>query len=140
MARIALLGTGLLGGAIGRRLLEGGHQLQVWNRTPAKSQALLESGATAITSLPGSARNCDTVVSVLRDGPASSAVLRQLGDLNSACVMSMGTMAIAESQALEQQIDSHMRVVDIAEAQDEGEQAGMKMPFQLLQHRGLERQ
>ena len=106
MARIALLGTGLLGGAIGRRLLEGGHQLEVWNRTPAKSQALLESGATAITSLPGSARDCDTVISVLRDGPASSAVLRELGDLNSACVMSMGTMAIAESQALEQQISN----------------------------------
>ncbi len=44
MARIALLGTGLLGAAIGRRLLEQGHSLKVWNRTPEKCQALLEAG------------------------------------------------------------------------------------------------
>ena len=49
MARIALLGTGLLGAAIGRRLLEQGQQLKVWNRTPEKCQPLLEAGAHAIS-------------------------------------------------------------------------------------------
>ena len=104
MARIALLGTGLLGGAIGRRLLEQGHSLKVWNRTPEKCQALLEAGGQAISSLSDGASDCDTVISVLRDGPASAAVLQQLGGLEGSCVMGMGTMAIAESQALEQQI------------------------------------
>ncbi|MGB0278346.1 MAG: NAD(P)-dependent oxidoreductase, partial [Prochlorococcaceae cyanobacterium] len=104
MARIALLGTGLLGAAIGRRLLEQGHSLKVWNRTPEKCQALLEAGGQAISSLPDGASDCDTVISVLRDGPASAAVLQQLGELEGSCVMGMGTMAIAESQALEQQI------------------------------------
>ena len=104
MARIALLGTGLLGGAIGRRLLEQGHSLKVWNRTPEKCQALLEAGSQAISSLSDGASDCDTVISVLRDGPASAAVLQQLGELEGSCVMGMGTMAIAESQALEQQI------------------------------------
>ena len=104
MARIALLGTGLLGAAIGRRLLEQGHSLKVWNRTPEKYQALLEAGGQAISSLSDGASDCDTVISVLRDGPASEAVLQQLGELEGSCVMGMGTMAIAESQALEQQI------------------------------------
>ena len=104
MARIALLGTGLLGTAIGRRLLEQGHSLKVWNRTPEKCQALLEAGGQAISSLSDGASDCDTVISVLRDGPASAAVLQQLGELEGSCVMGMGTMAIAESQALEQQI------------------------------------
>ena len=104
MARIALLGTGLLGAAIGRRLLEQGHRLKVWNRTPEKCQALLEAGGQAISSLSDGASDCDTVISVLRDGPASAAVLQQLGELEGSCVMGMGTMAIAESQALEQQI------------------------------------
>ena len=47
---------------------------------------------------------CDTVISVLRDGPASAEVLQELGNLQGSCVMGMGTLAIAESQALEQQI------------------------------------
>ena len=72
MARIALLGTGLLGAAIGRRLLEQGHSLKVWNRTAEKSQTLLEAGAEAISSLPDGARDCETVISVSRDGPASA--------------------------------------------------------------------
>ena len=55
MARIALLGTGLLGAAIGRRLLEQGHSLKVWNRTPEKCQTLLEAGAQAISALPDGA-------------------------------------------------------------------------------------
>ena len=104
MARIALLGTGLLGAAIGRRLLEQGHSLKVWNRTPEKCQTLLEAGAQAINALPDGANGCDTVISVLRDGPASAAVLQELGDLHGSCVMGMGTLAIDESQALEQQI------------------------------------
>ena len=106
MARIALLGTGLLGGAIGRRLLEQGHALKVWNRSPEKCQTLLEAGAEAISSLGEGARDCDTVISVLRDGPASAAVLQELSDLQGSCVMGMGTMAIAESQTLEQQISA----------------------------------
>ena len=84
MARIALLGTGLLGAAIGRRLLEQGHSLKVWNRTPEKCQALLEAGGQAISSLPDGASDCDAVISVLRDGPASAAVLQQLGELEAA--------------------------------------------------------
>ena len=106
MARIALLGTGLLGASIGHRLLEEGHSLKVWNRTPEKCQALLEAGGQAIGSLSDGASDCDTVISVLRDGPASAAVLHQLGGLEGSCVMGMGTMAIAESQALEQQINA----------------------------------
>ena len=96
MARIALLGTGLLGSAIGRRLLEQGHTLKVWNRTPEKCQTLLEAGAQAISALPDGAKGCDTVISVLRDGPASAEVLQELGNLQGSCVMGMGTLAIAE--------------------------------------------
>ena len=33
---IALLGTGLLGTAIGQRLLARGHRLTVWNRSPER--------------------------------------------------------------------------------------------------------
>ena len=38
MPTVALLGTGLLGEAIGVRLLQQGIDLRVWNRDPRKAQ------------------------------------------------------------------------------------------------------
>lgn len=47
---IALLGTGLLGAAIGQRLLQRGHWLSVWNRTPERCAPLLAAGAELATA------------------------------------------------------------------------------------------
>ena len=104
MASIALLGTGLLGTAIAQRLLEQGHQLRVWNRTPAKTAALVDAGASIIGALKGAARGCDTVITVLRDGPCSAEVIAELGELDGAVLMGMGTMGIGESRGLERQV------------------------------------
>ena len=104
MASIALLGTGLLGTAIAQRLLEQGHQLRVWNRTPAKTAGLVDAGASLIGALKGAARGCDTVITVLRDGPCSAEVIAELGQLDGAVLMGMGTMGIGESRGLEQQV------------------------------------
>ena len=104
MASIALLGTGLLGTAIAQRLLEQGHQLRVWNRTPAKTAGLVDAGASLIGALKGAARGCDTVITVLRDGPCSAEVIAELGELDGAVLMGMGTMGIGESRGLEQQV------------------------------------
>ena len=41
---ITLLGAGLLGGAIGERLLRCGHRLTVWNRSPGRCEALVALG------------------------------------------------------------------------------------------------
>ena len=73
MLTIALLGTGLLGEAIGRRLLEQGVTLKVWNRTAAKCQPLVEQGAVLIKNLAGAAKGCHAVITVLRDGPVTQA-------------------------------------------------------------------
>jgi len=40
MTRVAVLGTGKMGGAIARRLETGGFQVSVWDRTRAKAEAL----------------------------------------------------------------------------------------------------
>ncbi|MFM8543843.1 MAG: NAD(P)-binding domain-containing protein, partial [Vulcanococcus sp.] len=42
---ISLLGTGLLGSAIGERLLRCGHGLSVWNRSPERCASLASLGA-----------------------------------------------------------------------------------------------
>ncbi|MEI2774849.1 MAG: NAD(P)-dependent oxidoreductase [Tetrasphaera sp.] len=46
MSRIAFAGTGAMGAGMIRRLLDQGHEVAVWNRTPAKALPLIEAGAT----------------------------------------------------------------------------------------------
>src|ERR1700732_2692724 len=40
MTRVAVLGTGKMGGAIARRLKAGGFDVSVWDRTKSKAEAL----------------------------------------------------------------------------------------------------
>ncbi|MDP3526543.1 MAG: NAD(P)-binding domain-containing protein, partial [Hoeflea sp.] len=44
-ASIALLGTGLMGLPMARRLLGAGFDVTVWNRDPAKAAPLADEGA-----------------------------------------------------------------------------------------------
>ena len=104
MTRIALLGTGLLGEAIGQRLLNQGVELGVWNRSPERCQPLVDAGATAISTLNGAAADWDGVITVLRDGPVTQEVVASLGDLQSRCIIPMGTMGVTQIRALDQQV------------------------------------
>ena len=104
MSSVALLGSGLLGEAIGRRLLDQGVALKAWNRTPGRCQGLIEEGAQAAPELSSLAEGCSTVITVLRDGPVTESMVRELGDLQGGCLMPMGTMGITEIRRLAQQV------------------------------------
>jgi len=103
MSSVALLGTGLLGESIGQRLLERGVSLYVWNRTRDRSQALIDAGAQALNSPSEAPRCCDSLITVLRDGPVTAAVLNDIGPLDGSTLITMGTVGVTESQALAQQ-------------------------------------
>ena len=45
--QIAFLGLGIMGTGMSRRLLTHGFSVKVWNRNPAKAQALAADGAVA---------------------------------------------------------------------------------------------
>ena len=104
MASFALLGSGLLGEAIGRRLLDQGVELKVWNRTPKRCHTLIQAGAQAVPELSSLAEGCTSVITVLRDGPVTQAVVEELGDLRGCCLMPMGTMGVTEIRSLAEQI------------------------------------
>ena len=50
MAKIAFLGLGQMGAPMARRLLQAGHELTVWNRTPDRAKPLAGAGATVARS------------------------------------------------------------------------------------------
>jgi 2-hydroxy-3-oxopropionate reductase len=73
--RIAFLGTGLMGAPMVRRLLAAGHRVTVWNRDPAKAQALISDGADVAETAAAAVAACDIVFTMLSDGKAVDAVL-----------------------------------------------------------------
>jgi 2-hydroxy-3-oxopropionate reductase len=74
MQRITLLGTGLMGAPMSRRLLAAGFPLTVWNRTAAKAQALAPHGATVAPTAADAVAEADVVITMLEHGPATEAV------------------------------------------------------------------
>jgi len=74
MARIAFLGTGLMGIGMAGRLLEAGHELHVYNRTAAKTRPLVEQGATLATTPREAAEAADAVFAMVADDEASEDV------------------------------------------------------------------
>jgi 3-hydroxyisobutyrate dehydrogenase len=74
MATIAFIGLGKMGSGVAGRLLAAGHQLRVYNRTPAKAAALVRGGAHLCASPAEAGRNADAVISMVADDTASREV------------------------------------------------------------------
>jgi len=99
---ISLLGTGLLGAAIGERLLRSAHELTVWNRHLERCAPLQELGATVAATPAEAVAAAELVITVLSDGPTTREVLlEQAGAaLDGRLVLQVATIAPKESQAL----------------------------------------
>ena len=75
MLKITLLGVGLMGAPMSRRLLGAGHALTVWNRSPDKAQALTAQGARQANTPAQAVQDADLVITMLTDGHAVGQVL-----------------------------------------------------------------
>jgi 3-hydroxyisobutyrate dehydrogenase len=78
VARIALLGTGMLGSGMVRHFLKAGTQVAVWNRTVAKARALEEAGATIAATAAAAVEHADRVHFVLPDDEIVDGILEQI--------------------------------------------------------------
>ena len=67
MTRIGIIGTGMLGEAVGIHLLKSGHELTVFNRTKSKTDNLAKNGAVISNSPMDVAKNSDLVITVVKD-------------------------------------------------------------------------
>ena len=72
--RIGVAGVGRMGGAIAARLMEVGHEVTVWNRTPDKVKPLAEAGAKVAGTPAELAAQVEAVVTILTNSEAMTAV------------------------------------------------------------------
>lgn len=80
MARIALLGTGLIGSAMVRRFMAKGSAVTVWNRTESKARALEADGATVARTVQDAVAGAARVHIVLPDDAIVDGVLEQIAN------------------------------------------------------------
>jgi 3-hydroxyisobutyrate dehydrogenase len=94
MARIAVLGTGIMGGPMARNLLRAGHEVTIWNRTEEKARALEQDGAHVAPSPETAVAGAEIVLTMLADARAVDWTMLESGGL---AAMADGTLWIQTS-------------------------------------------
>ncbi len=103
--KVGFIGLGQMGQAMAGRLLEAGHELIVYNRSPEASRALGRKGA-AVADKAGGVLDTEVVITMLADDMAIEAVWIGGGlvqQLPSSCVhLNMATVSLAMGKRLTQ--------------------------------------
>ena len=96
--QIGVAGLGAMGASIAARLIEVGHQVTVWNRTPDKAKPLADAGAKLAATPKELASASEAVITMLTDGAAIDAVYNGpdgllSGDVKGKLFIDMSTLA-----------------------------------------------
>jgi 3-hydroxyisobutyrate dehydrogenase len=76
---VAVLGAGIMGGAIARNLLRAGLSVTVWNRTRARAEPLGHEGARIAETPAGAAAEAEVVLTMLTDWDAVESTMTGSG-------------------------------------------------------------
>jgi 3-hydroxyisobutyrate dehydrogenase len=90
--KVSFCGLGRMGQAMARHVLDAGHDLTIWNRTPGRARELLDAGAQEVRSPAEAAAGADAVVLMLFDAKSVRDVL--FGDDGVIAGASAGTLII----------------------------------------------
>jgi 3-hydroxyisobutyrate dehydrogenase-like beta-hydroxyacid dehydrogenase len=109
--RVGFIGLGKMGQGMTRRLLGGGHDLIVYNRTTEKAADLATAGATVAGSIADACRGRDVVITMVADDTAVKDVTLGAGGVRDSLAagavhLCMGTHSVAAIQALAKAHDS----------------------------------
>jgi 3-hydroxyisobutyrate dehydrogenase len=107
--QIGVAGLGRMGAAIATRLMEVGHTLTVWNRSPEKAQPLADKGARVVKTPAEVASASETIITILTDPAAIDAVYRGphgllAGDVKGKLFIEMSTVPPEAQQALAEKV------------------------------------
>ena len=105
MAKVGIAGAGKMGTAIGLRLLEQGHAVVVYNRTPERAKVLLDAGATWAATPRQLIQNTDLVLSLLSNEAAMDEVYQGAdgllkGPVGGKLIVEMSTTSPSKQQAM----------------------------------------
>lgn len=107
---VSLLGTGLLGGPVVRRLLATGLSVTAWNRTASRAEALREAGAAVAPTAASAFAASPVSLLFLSDASAIRTVLASPGAAEAVkgkSLIQMGTISPGESRDLAAAAASH---------------------------------
>lgn len=110
--QIALLGCGLMGTPMARRLLAAGYPVTVWNRTRSKAEALAAEGAKVAPTPSRAVAKADIVITMLENGDVVEHVLFNPALPGAAAGLRPGTLVIDMSSILPEQAQSHADQLD----------------------------
>ena len=107
--KIGIIGTGMLGEAVGLHLLDVGYEVIVFNRTKEKTENLKKNGAIVVESPKHVAENSDLVITVVKDADAvndvifgSSGVI--IGKHDGMCIADMSTVNPNSSKEISKKV------------------------------------
>ena len=102
--RVAVLGAGIMGGAMARNLIRAGLHVDVWDRRPEATGWLTEAGATAYVGPDKAVAHADVVITMLPDAAAVTSVAigqGMLAALRQGTIWAqMGTIGVRATQQL----------------------------------------
>lgn len=110
--KVGIVGTGLLGNAVGLNILKNGHTLTAYNRTKSKTKQLQENGAKIVDSPKEVAENSDILFTIVKNADAVRKVA--FGDSCIACgkhegltVADMSTINPIDSKEIAKEFQKH---------------------------------
>jgi len=102
--KIGFIGLGRMGAAMATNLIKSGHDVTVFNRSPAKAQHLVELGAHMATSIADACTGEAAITMLADDNAVSSVVFGERGVVESlggnAIHVSMSTISVALARKL----------------------------------------
>jgi len=119
MTRIGIVGTGMLGEAVGLHLLDVGYEVNAYNRTKEKTNNLKEKGAKIFNSPKHVAEKSDLVITVVRDANAVKEIIFGnegiiSGKHDGMCIADMSTINPNSTKEISKQvIDNEVDYMEI---------------------------
>ena len=97
MIKIGIVGTGMLGEAVGLHLLDVGYEVFAYNRTKEKTNKLEHKGARIFESPKQVAENSDLIIIIVKDANAvNNVIFGELGIISGKhdgmCISDMSTI------------------------------------------------
>ena len=109
MTKIGIVGTGMLGEAVGLHLLDVGYEVTIFNRTKEKMKKLKEKGASIAESPKQVAENSDLVITIVKDADAVKEVIFGnsgiiFGKHDGICIADMSTVNPNSTREISKQV------------------------------------